>query len=1056
MDQPPLHFLFLLFLSVSLLPPSISDSNDIQSLLEFKKAIVDPTGTVLSSWAPPANSIQSCPSNWVGITCDAASGAVIGLNLSNLNLSGELKFSPLIGLHYIQTLSLAGNAFTGRLVPGLGSMTTLKSIDLSGNQFYGPVPDRITDLSGLEYLNLSGNNFTQGYPASLYKLQNLRHLDLRSNGIWGDIGELLSQLRNIEHVDLSGNSFTGAISVDPSNLTSLGNTVKYLNLSYNRIQGNFFSRESVGMFKNLEQLDLGYNALTGELPSLASWFNLRVLRLGSNQFFGLLPQEIFQSSFHLIEIDLSRNGFTGSLPNIISTTLKNLNLSSNSLSGTLPASIGSCVYLDLSNNQLTGDLTVLQNWGENLETIDLSSNALSGTYPESLSNFKNIATLKLSNTSLTGLLPSVLGTYPKLSVLDLSLNKLTGPILPSLFSSLTLTSLNLSRNGFNGSIPIQSSHSTESLVLSSYSHLEILDLSSNILTGNLPPDIGNIQGLRILNLGRNNLSGMLPPELAKLTLLEFLDLSGNRFTGPIPDLQQKALTYFNVSSNDLSGTVPRTLERFPYSSFFPGNPKLVFPDGVPTGNGNNLVGPGSGSRHMKSAVRVALIIGCVGSLILLIFAGIALYMIRSQELCGRHGFKSRDLKFGRSIFGSRSEGSVPAPISFSNDRLLTSHSRTMSAQKELLADAIEFGYAADPNSTPKEMGLQRSTPDMVELSSPNPVQASNQVQKPNRNLDPEPYPFEQVPEQQVDQTDRLVGDLTFLDSSVIFTAEELSRAPAEVLGRSSHGTTYKATLENGHVMTVKWLRVGLVKNKKEFLKEAKRVGSVRHPNVVSWRGFYWGPKEQERFIISDYLMGDSLSLYLYESTPRRYSRLSVLQRLRISIDLARALLYLHQEKNLPHGNIKPTNVLLTGPDLTAKLTDFGLHRLMTPTGITEQILQLGAVGYRAPELADAPKPVPSFKADVYAFGVVVMEMLTRKSAGEIISGQVGAVDLTDWVQLCSREGRGPDCFDRDITGLEENSRVLDELLQISLRCISPVNERPDMKVVVDELCSITI
>lgn len=182
----------------------------------------------------------------------------------------------------------------------------------------------------------------------------------------------------------------------------------------------------------------------------------------------------------------------------------------------------------------------------------------------------------------------------------------------------------------------------------------------------------------------------------------------------------------------------------------------------------------------------------------------------------------------------------------------------------------------------------------------------------------------------------------------------------------------------------------------------------------------------------------------------------MLQRLKISIDLAHALLYLHQEKNLPHGNIKPTNVLLTGPDLTAKLTDFGLHRLMMPVGITEQILQLGAVGYRAPELADVTKPIPSFKADVYSFGVVLMEMLTRKSAGEIISGQVGAVDLTDWVQLCSREGRGTDCFDRDITGLEENSRVMDELLQISLRCISPVNERPDIKTVVDELCAITI
>jgi serine/threonine protein kinase len=105
--------------------------------------------------------------------------------------------------------------------------------------------------------------------------------------------------------------------------------------------------------------------------------------------------------------------------------------------------------------------------------------------------------------------------------------------------------------------------------------------------------------------------------------------------------------------------------------------------------------------------------------------------------------------------------------------------------------------------------------------------------------------------------------LIFMDSTLVFTAEDLSRAPAEVLGRSSHGTTYKAVLQSGHVLIVKWLRVGLVKHKKEFTKEIKRIGTIRNPNIISWRAFYWGPKEQERLIISDYVNGDSLALYLY-------------------------------------------------------------------------------------------------------------------------------------------------------------------------------------------------
>lgn len=192
-----------------------------------------------------------------------------------------------------------------------------------------------------------------------------------------------------------------------------------------------------------------------------------------------------------------------------------------------------------------------------------------------------------------------------------------------------------------------------------------------------------------------------------------------------------------------------------------------------------------------------------------------------------------------------------------------------------------------------------------------------------------------------------------------------------------------------------------------------------------------------------------------ETTPRRYPPLSFNQRLKVAVDVARCLLYLH-DRGLPHGNLKPTNVLLVGAEYDARLTDYSLHRLMTPAGIAEQILNMGALGYRAPELASSAKPIPSFKADVYAFGVILMELLTRRSAGDIISGQSSAVDLTDWVRLCDQEGRGMDCIDRDIAGGEEPSKAMDELLAVSLRCILPVNERPNIRQVFEDICSISV
>ncbi|KAJ6793049.1 putative inactive receptor kinase [Iris pallida] len=1024
-----LLLLLLPTLSLLLLSTTLSQP-DLNSLLEFKKGIAsDPSGLVAGSWTLAG---PSCPKSWHGVTCGPDGAAVVALSLDGLGLSGDLKLSTLAPLASLQTLTLSGNNLTGRLVPALGSLSSLRRLDLSANRFYGPVPAKIARLQNLVHLNLSHNSLAGGFPVGIRSLRQLRVLDLRSNALWGDAEDLLSGCGSLEHVDLSDNRFSGRLSFG----SGLADAAKYLNLSGNDISGGF---GSMGSFRNLEVLDVGRNRLSGELPEFGGLTNFRVLRAGSNLLDGPVPGGLLQSGMQLAEIDLSGNGFTGSLPSINSTTLKVLNLSSNALSGPLPSSIGNCISVDLSKNMVSGDLSVMRDWGDALENIDLSSNLLTGNYPNLASQFGNLISIKLQNNSIEGYLPSVIGTYPRLLIMDFSLNKLSGPILPNLLTSITLTTLNLSGNQLSGIIPIQSSHSTELLVLDSYPHLESVDLSHNFLSGPLPLEIGNLRRLRLINLEDNDLSGELPNELSKLGELEVVDLSMNHFSNSIPDMLQAGLKVFNVSYNDLSGTVPEHLRMFPRTTFYPGNTLLTFPGSALTGKGNN-VGIVDMSQHQQSKgrIRVAYILGSIGVILLIFIISMAVYKVRSQEFCGRnrsrdHHINGKDVKLGTAM-------------SLSNDYLLTSVSRTMSAQKELLTETVEYAF---PNS--KE-GISESV--KVDESNCSPRKSSLEQQ-----LSSSPHFIYSLAVEQPVMMDvyspyRLVGELFFLDSSLVFTAEELSRAPAAVLGSSSHGTSYKATLDSGNVLTVKWLQVGLVKHKKEFAKEAKRIGTLRHPNITPWRGYYWGPRKQERLIVADYVSGHSLALYLYESTPRRYSRLSVSQRLKIAMDVARCLHYLHHDRALPHGNLKPTNILLTCPNLDARVTDYGLHRLLTPSGIAEQILNLGALGYRAPELAEATKPLPSFKADVYAFGVILMELLTRRSAGDIISGQSGAVDLTDWVQLCTREGRGTDCFDREIAGLEEAPSAMDQLLAVSLRCILPLNERPNISSVLDDLCAI--
>lgn len=1049
--------LSLYFLSLPLLVISVYES-ELRSLIEFKKGIrLDPTGKI-ESWNVSTLSYLSpsvCPSAWYGISCGEgeSSGNVTGIVLDRVGLGGELKFHSLIELKVLSNLSLAGNNFTGRFEPVLGGIPSLQHLDLSGNSFSGPIPARINDLYGLNYLNFSSNSFSGAFPSGIRNLQQLKALDLHGNGLWGDIASLLSELKNVEHVDLSFNQFFGSISMGSDNISSLANTLRYLNLSHNNLSGGFFKTEAVQLFRNLEVLDLGDNQITGELPALNSMPNLRVLKLGGNQFFGSIPVELLESSVQLEELDLSGNGFTGSLPGINSTSLNFLNLSSNNLSGSLPTSVTRCVIMDFSRNMISGDLSIMQNWNATLQVLDLSSNNLSGSFPNLTSQFDGMTTLTLRNNSLVGTLPSILGTYPNLSSVDFSLNHLIGPIPGSFFTSATLKSLNLSGNQFSGPIPLQGSHINELIVQTPYPQMEFLDLSANSLTGDLPSDIGNMGSLRLLNLASNGFSGDLPSELSKLTILEILDLSDNKFTGRIPDNLPSTLQVFNVSYNDLSGDIPKNLRKFNESSFHPGNKNLKH---LPTGVPDKI--PDQVKHHSsRGNIRLAIILASVGAAMMIVFVLVAYHKAHTKEFRGRSGFSDpntgRDVKLGRftrpSLFKfNRNVQPPPTSMSFSNDHLLTSNPRSLPGQTEFLTETVEHvlpegvaGTSATVNSNvldhPATSG-RRSSPGSPLSSSPRFIEVSEQ-----------PVMLD------VYSPDRLAGELFFLDTSLAFTAEDLSRAPAEVLGRSSHGTLYKATLDNGHMLTVKWLRVGLVKHKKEFAREVKRIGSIRHPHIVPLRAYYWGPREQERLLLADYVRGDSLALHLYETTPRRYSPLSFSQRLKVATEVANCLLYLH-DRGLPHGSLKPTNIVLEGPDYHARLTDYGLHRLMTSAGIAEQILNLGALGYCAPELATAVKQVPSFKADVYALGVIVMELLTRRSAGDIISGQSGAVDLTDWVRLCDQEGRRMDCVDRDIAGGEEPSQAMDELLGVSLRCILPVNERPNIRQIFDDLSSISV
>ncbi|XP_078433176.1 leucine-rich receptor-like protein kinase family protein [Wolffia australiana] len=1032
--------LFLAAVAAAQLP-----SPEIIALLEFKKAISrDPTGYIFESWNEEAIDFNGCPSSWNGIVCSGAqvAGVVLDnlslvgradlaafaafpmlmkLSLANNSISGELNFAKegfprlqfldlsnnlftgavpaAIGrLTSLQNLSLAGNALSGPLPGAIAELVALRSLDLSRNNLSGPLPSRLAELKSLASLKLSSNAFSRRMITGLEAIPGLVELDLSWNRLEGGVDWTFMMESSAVFVDLSGNSFISLGPKEMSFLSDVAASLRHLNLSHNQLSGSLIGGGGVPTFGNLRVLDLSHNQLSGELPGFDYAYYLEVLRLRGNGFSGFVPRGLLDDgSLVLAELDLSSNNLSGHIGAITSTMLQSLNLSSNAIAGELPLLTGACTVLDLSGNAIGGNLSAMAKWGSNLEFIDLSRNKLAGPWPPPTAQFLRLNHLNLSHNALSGPLPSDLAQFGKLIVLDLGSNGFAGDLAAELLFSPSLEELHLQSNLLRGGIIATRATAAER------SGLRVLDLAHNQLNGSLSlgAEFRRFPDLQLLDVAGNRFSGRVPTTMSELVSLSSLDISQNQFSGPLPVNLPGTLKSFNASDNNLSGAIPENLRKFPESAFRPGNPGLELPktepDSSPTGNGVAVFR----RRGLAAAKLAAIVAGAAVAAVVLVVVVVVVVV----------GCRRRRAR--RSVVEEEASGMA---FKFRG-------TETTSEEKAAAAAAAEGKggrFSWSPESGEWQLGEQGRGRGPGEMSPPG----------------------------------RLAGELRFLDEGIGVTAEQLSRAPAEVLGRSSHGTSYKATLDNGVVLAVKWLREGVAKPKKDFAREALKFANIRHPNVVPLRAYYWGPTPHEKLLLFDFIAPGSLASVLYDRAGRRGPTLGWVQRLRIAVDAARGLNYLHLDRGLAHGNLKASNVLLEGLDLTARIADYGLHRLMTLAGTAEQLLDAAALGYRAPELAAPRRPVPSLKSDVYAFGVLLLELLTGRCAGDLVSADEGAFHLPDWVRLRVSTGPAAACFDPTLAADPLAAKPMSDVLALALRCLRPAADRPDIKSLYEDLSSL--
>jgi Leucine-rich repeat (LRR) protein len=389
---------------------------------------------------------------------------LIEIGLDNVGISDTIPHGLWKSCPNVTSWSLSGNKLRGQ-VPYFQFHPSVYSFDLSSNNLEGPLP---LFRSNLSELYLQNNMFSGAIPENISELlPKLSWLDLSSNSITGRIPHSIGMLKGLIGLVLRNNSLSMKLPPHWKDLRKL----VVLNLAENNISGSVPS--SMQYLKSLQQISLSQNHLEGELPFFfRNYRYLQMLDLGGNNFYGKLPAWIGESLSSLLRLSLRSNLFHGNIPPqlCLISGLHILDLAHNDFSGAIPQCLGNFSdqemllvskgreYLHYSDQEMLlvskGREYLYDSYIVSLfHSIDLSNNNLSGEIPGNITSHLRLVNLNLSMNHLTGRIPEKIGDLHMLESLDLSMNDLSGPIPQSLYSLTFLSHLNLSFNNLSGKIP---------------------------------------------------------------------------------------------------------------------------------------------------------------------------------------------------------------------------------------------------------------------------------------------------------------------------------------------------------------------------------------------------------------------------------------------------------------------------------------------------------------------------------------------------------------------------------------------------------------------------
>ncbi|CAH8353968.1 unnamed protein product [Eruca vesicaria subsp. sativa] len=285
-------------------------------------------------------------------------------------------------------------------------------------------------------------------------------------------------------------------------------------------------------------------------------------------------------------------------------------------------------------------------------------------------------------------------------------------------------------------------------------------------------------------------------------------------------------------------------------------------------------------------------------------------------------------------------------------------------------------------------------------------------------------------------------ELVIFNGGEDLTICDILEAPGEVIGKSSYGTLYKASLQrSGKVRVLRFLRplCAVRLEPKEFDGVIESLGILRHDNLVPLLGFYVGNRG-EKLMIHPFFGSGNLSEFIRCGDVESHKWSNILS---ITTGIAKALDHLHtgMQKPIVHGNLKSKNILLD-QSFRPRVSDFGLHLLLNLAAGQEMLEASALEGYKAPELMKMKEV--SKESDVYSFGVIMLELVSSKLPTNKSSTSY-VLDHERLLDLCRAEvlGRG----EEDMT----KEYVL-EYIEIAMSCCSPSPSlRPSFKQVLRKL-----